>query len=140
MYFTDIGKGVFSGTFSKFNGATLQYLQAFVIDYPSPYYLEVDALVMPIRANGGFFTVNTAYGLPPLTPIDRIGLQFGFLQANISLNPNWDLTSLTSSYIVPTSIDITDARYKLEDTELVMTWQPFEFISECDGMLFTYTV
>lgn len=73
MYFTDIGKGVFSGTFEKYNGATFTHQQGFAIDYPSPYYLEVDALVIPLRADGGIYTVNTGYGLPALSDVDRAG-------------------------------------------------------------------
>ncbi len=44
------------------------------MDYPSPYYVEVEDLVLPIRADGGMFYVNAGYGLPSLTEVDRIGL------------------------------------------------------------------
>ncbi len=74
MHFTGIETGVFSGIFSQFRSEYYSMIQGFAMDYPSPYYVEVENLTLSIRADASIFYVNSGYGLPALSDIDRSGV------------------------------------------------------------------
>ncbi len=61
------------------------------MDYPSPYFVEVDNLVLSVRADGGVLFVNGGYSPLVLTDIDRRVILNTLTQFPINLNDNWDM-------------------------------------------------
>ncbi len=64
------------------------------MDYPSPYFLEVENLIIPIRADGGLLYVNTGYIPDTLIDIDRKAVLTSLTQFELNLGDSWDLSSL----------------------------------------------
>ncbi len=109
------------------------------MDYPSPYYVEVEDIVLPIRVDGGNFIVNTGIALPTLADIDRIGLYQQLVTVDITLNPMWNLDHIKSSLILP-STALADQSYTVYDPELTLTFDAFTLDTDCDDIVFIYTV